>query len=747
MKQSSWPNGARLVAGAGVCVLMMCIGACTAEVDEVGMYGKGAVHDAHDVERAPRYESSDLRERLERGVVQRVLLKFEHGADGAVLERVRAGELGEVEQVASYESFQMLSVSVQERFELEALEQLEGLVSVHEDLHMSKHVTAALSLIDQPGALSRQAQLGAGRAVVVLDTGTDWTHPDFGTCTAPGSPGCRVVHAQDFATEDGALDEDGHGTNVAAIVARVAPDVDIIALDVFDGDVASSSTILAALNWVVANQSVYDIGVVNMSLGSGYYTMACQGTAFAAAMQSLRQQGIIPVASSGNDGFTDGLGVPACDPDVVSVGASYDRALGGVLYTSCADATSDVDQVACFSNTAHFLDVVAPGVGMSAGGWTMSGTSQAAPVVSAALAIVQAAYPHESVDESIARLKGSAVVTDVRTGASVPRVHLTDMLDAPVPCEYSASVMSVSRDATAGSVVFDVTAGDGCEWSVSVSESWASVDGATRHGSGVVEVMCEENMATTARHTDVSFAGQVVRVTQEGAPEVVDPPEEDDRIDVSGWLMVNWWRDVTRWRSVPVVALADGGDATITQMCVSVASAEEAFGEGLLPVSQWTLAGGAEPSCESWTSYSVLSFVELPDADGEYEVRVWFRDAQGRTSRGVMKSAVVLDRVAPVAAAGRLMQGAQGWELDFGAASDEGSGVAMYRVFVSEGRVPPNCVVWPWSRVVYQSEEPGVARVELSESGQPVFFRVCAYDRAGNFSVGAVTSTQDEHGF
>jgi hypothetical protein len=58
--------------------------------------------------------------------------------------------------------------------------------------------------------------------------GLEYTRPAFGPCTAPGVPAatCKVVYMQDFATDDGMLDESRptatdayHGTNVAGVIA------------------------------------------------------------------------------------------------------------------------------------------------------------------------------------------------------------------------------------------------------------------------------------------------------------------------------------------------------------------------------------------------------------------------------------------------------------------------------------------------------------------------------------------------
>ncbi len=67
-------------------------------------------------------------------------------------------------------------------------------------------------------------KLGTKRPVVaILDTGVNYTHAAFGNCTSPGMPeACRVSAAVEVALNDGALDDNGHGTNVAAIALGVA---------------------------------------------------------------------------------------------------------------------------------------------------------------------------------------------------------------------------------------------------------------------------------------------------------------------------------------------------------------------------------------------------------------------------------------------------------------------------------------------------------------------------------------------
>ncbi len=182
-------------------------------------------------------------------------------------------------------------------------------------------------LIGQPTAAAA-GKVGAGTTVAVLDTGVDYTRAAFG-CTAPGVPaGCKVAVARDFAVEDGSRDASGHGTNVAGIVVGVAPGARVIGLDVFDGATASTTTILAAYNWVLQNRATYNVAAINLSLGGGSATAPCPGDPMAVAFATGRSAGVVTAVAAGNNATTNAISSPACAPDAVSVGAVYDANVG-----------------------------------------------------------------------------------------------------------------------------------------------------------------------------------------------------------------------------------------------------------------------------------------------------------------------------------------------------------------------------------------------------------------------------------
>ncbi|WP_109441062.1 S8 family peptidase [Acinetobacter haemolyticus] len=295
----------------------------------------------------------------------------------------------------------------------------------------------SLPLINQPQAATN-GFTGEGSSVVVIDTGVNYKHSDFG-CTAVNTPSatCRVVYSFDSAPDDGSLDDDGHGSNVAAIVAKVATKTKIIGIDAFrkvrsQGQWASTaydSDILAGVNWAVNNAQAYNIKAINMSLGvpGVKYTSECQNSSYATAFANARAAGVVPVVASGNDGFADGISSPACVAGAVSVGAVYDSNLGSLAWSNCTDRTTNADKVTCFSNGGSLVTLLAPGALITAGGETQGGTSQAAPHVAGAIALLRAnsVSPTESIDQTIHRLRVTGKsVTDTRTGLVFPRIDV-----------------------------------------------------------------------------------------------------------------------------------------------------------------------------------------------------------------------------------------------------------------------------------------------------------------------------------
>jgi len=307
--------------------------------------------------------------------------------------------------------------------------------AVYPNRTMTVNASSNLNFIGQPNAQA-SGFLGENTTVVVIDTGLNYRHKDFGSCTAPGVPAstCRVSHTVEIAQDDRQLDSTGHGSNVSGIVAAVAPAAKLVGIDVFQKnwlgrELASDNDLTSAVNWAINNAKTLNIKSVNMSLGFGnQFNGYCTG-ALQIPFDNLRNAGVVPVVASGNEAYTGGISYPACLKGAVSVGAVYDSNIGQASTPVCTDKTTFSDKVTCFSNSSSLLSLLAPGANITAGGYTMSGTSMAAPHVAGALAVLGAALPDASIDDLISRLKNSGtLVTDSRNNIKTPRLNLEEAL-------------------------------------------------------------------------------------------------------------------------------------------------------------------------------------------------------------------------------------------------------------------------------------------------------------------------------
>lgn len=278
---------------------------------------------------------------------------------------------------------------------------------------------------------------GLGATVAIVDTRMDHLRPLYpggplafgeGCANGVGAPGCAIVATFD-AAGGRAGEEEGpeHGTNVAGISWSVAPASRIAGVDVFKA-VGADDDIISGLNWVKDNSRRYNIVAANLSLG-GEARDLCPSSNLAPAIRTLRRVGrVIVVAASGNDGWADRVADPACVPRVVRVGAVYDRNFSrSFRWNVCEDVNPTADQVACFSNSAFFLSLLAPGAFVNFAGLSFAGTSQAAPHVSGAIAALQTQnrYRGDLLDCTIARLvKTGQPITDQRNSLRFPRLNL-----------------------------------------------------------------------------------------------------------------------------------------------------------------------------------------------------------------------------------------------------------------------------------------------------------------------------------
>ena len=321
-----------------------------------------------------------------------------------------------------------------------------GVVSVHDDSPAQPMLVQSVPLVGGRDP-SFGGNYGNGQVVAVLDTGWESSQAQLSG---------RVVYQYDTANDDGSAAVNSaacaHGTNVAAIAAGsqgVANDADLAILQVFSENpnhafnqfpecsepccYTFDSAVADALDRVAVQvQGGLNVASVNMSIGGGSFEQACSG-GYDAALSTLHTAGVTLVAAAGNAAESNAISYPACYPDVIAVAAVWDedRLSQTWDFSQCQDAAPEEDGVTCFSNGGPLVDLAAPGALIEAGGYAMTGTSQASPHVAGAVASLRGLVPTASNAEVLAALLGSPVsVFDTDAGLSYPRLSLPDALAA-----------------------------------------------------------------------------------------------------------------------------------------------------------------------------------------------------------------------------------------------------------------------------------------------------------------------------
>jgi hypothetical protein len=334
---------------------------------------------------------------------------------------------------------------------------------------------------------------GDGVTLAIIDDGIDHDHAAFGGMAA--FPNSKILGGHDFADndDDPTIDctEQSHGTAVAGVAAGngggvlgTAPDARLVFLKVQSamlcGQPSLDGDLVAALDWTVTHREEFGIRVVSMSLGAGGFGTVASCEASSAglrnAVDAATAAGMVVLAASGNDGLCDQISRPACIGSALSVGAVYDADVGTSGFCvsaaacnsephsvcamsgrrACFDQTTAGDQVTCYSNSASFLDLLAPSNCAStaaAGGGTNScfgGTSSATPFAAGVAAALIEADPTLDSARMRALLAGSGVtINDAKSGLGTPR------LDA------GAALAELSPDCPPSGLTADFEAGLG----------------------------------------------------------------------------------------------------------------------------------------------------------------------------------------------------------------------------------------------------------------------------------------------
>jgi subtilisin family serine protease len=185
---------------------------------------------------------------------------------------------------------------------------------------------------------------GDGVIVAVIDTGVDYNHEDI-------SGNVDTTVGYDFINnDDDPMDDNGHGTHVAGTIAAiennskgiagVAPEANIMAIKALDQDgVGSYDNIASGINYATNNGAE----VINLSLGG-----IIPANILKNALTNAYANGVVVLASAGNDGRDIKQSIPACYEEVLAVAASDQN-----------------DLKTYFSSLGNLTDITAPGGGES----------------------------------------------------------------------------------------------------------------------------------------------------------------------------------------------------------------------------------------------------------------------------------------------------------------------------------------------------------------------------------------------
>jgi membrane-anchored mycosin MYCP len=250
---------------------------------------------------------------------------------------------------------------------------------------------------------------GKGVRVAVIDTGVDNDNVQLKSAVDASAGKDLLKPDKEAGTDDkrgktdGTVDEVGHGTKVAGIIAArprkgtgfvgLAPEATIIPIRQNDEkNSGNDKTMATAIDHAIAKGA----GVINISQDTT--KPLSPDSVLGLAVQRAIQKDIVVVASAGNDGM-DG-----------KLKNTYPAAFPGVLAVASSDRNNER---AVFSQAGDFVGIAAPGVDVVStvpgnGQCVDNGTSFSAPYVAGVAALLKAKYPKWTVPQIIAQIEQTA---------------------------------------------------------------------------------------------------------------------------------------------------------------------------------------------------------------------------------------------------------------------------------------------------------------------------------------------------
>jgi hypothetical protein len=245
----------------------------------------------------------------------------------------------------------------------------EGVHQITDVVGIDEHFTSILGLINP--IPEDKGLTGENITIAILDSGinnTRWINYE------------KIVNHSVVPENTANYDENGHGTQVASIISKIAPKADLISIRITDQDGRIKN------EWVeegIRRAQFWNASIIHASIGSPDIFLVNT-----TLIEELSQENISLVFATGNDGpFGMSMTSPAIFNDAIAVGMAFNQ-------THVAYGTSAGPRPSGLLGP----DIIAPGVDIPTYSHTgepvnVTGTSYAAPFITAGIALLREDFP------------------------------------------------------------------------------------------------------------------------------------------------------------------------------------------------------------------------------------------------------------------------------------------------------------------------------------------------------------------
>lgn len=298
----------------------------------------------------------------------------------------------------------------------------------------------------------RATNTARGIDVYVVDTGVLASHPEFEGRVKNG------FNAINGGSDTNDTSSSAHGTMVASLIAGksigAAREANIIPVKITEDQTFQSYEVLKALDWIFKRHKSLNrtTSIVNLSLSF----VSEQKLLLDSVIEDLGARGILFVVAAGNRANNAALSSPAKMGCSENTGAYSNAKANGIITVG---AINRDDDYWVNSNWGVCVDLIAPGSGIQGANndaatlyRTSSGTSFAAPLVSAAAALYLERNPSSTPAQIEAALVKDATTDRVKFAPNTPNLLTTNnrllFIDSSLPPLSSVSVSVTPSDVT-----------------------------------------------------------------------------------------------------------------------------------------------------------------------------------------------------------------------------------------------------------------------------------------------------------